>query len=639
MRVLARALLALSLSSAAVGLVPGTAHANVGVTPTMACVTEDSPGTFRASFGYVSQNLYPTTIPVGSTNYVSSTAGMAPNQGQPTFFVPGLATDSLVLGGIAKDVEVTWTLAGVEAVASWATSPHCGAIPETVTREPDLVGTPAVGRTVTVAGEQAVLNSQTYRDTITWWRGCDTTDPVAVGSGRSYTVQADDAGHRLQAVIDRRDPYTGGGVTWRTACDAASLAGVGADLASVPSVAGAAVVGGHLSLSAPDTVGTAPVTTTWSWESCDTTSCSVVGHDPGYTVASSDVGRSIRAVVSTSNSWGSAARTTAPSATVQAPDSGAVSFGPATMSFTATVGETSATQVATYTNGTTSGRRLAAVSVSGPGFVRAGGDCFARVLLMPGESCTVAVAFAPGAAGGATGRLTIDDGTVRSVGLSGAGTAAPVVPVVPATVGPGSLGFTAVAGTTSGTRTVTYDNTSGAVRRIAGVELVGDGFVRTGGDCVPRVVLAPGETCAVEVAFAPTVDGSVSGALTIDDGVTHTVALSGVATPGGRLEAGPRTLRFGTVAGGGPARARTVTVRNAGSQELTVTSLEIAGPQRRLFEVVRSDCPEAALAPGAACAVRIQMRPGATGPRVAALEVRSSVPGQQVTVRLRGRGR
>jgi len=642
MRAVLRALLVLVLAPASLVLTPGTASALAGtVVPVLACVSESSASAYSAHYGYINTGLDPVDVPLGVNNFFGpppSGGGPVPVwMGQPTSFQPGSFAEAFTTPPLPKDSPMQWTLLGVSAPASWADSPRCGgAVTESITREPDLVGNPAVGETVTARGEQAVLAPQTYVDTITWLRGCDEPAPVEVGHERSYAIVAADAGHRLQAVIDHRDPYTGRGVTWHTACDASALVGVTAAVATVPSVAGAAAVGSTLSLIGLATAGTAPVATSWRWESCDTTSCVDAGSGSTYDVTASDVGRTLRAVVTATNAWGTATRTTAPTAVVTSPVSGTVSLGPAVLSFSAQVGSTSGAQTATYTNGTSASRRIAAVTVSGRGFVRSGGDCVARVVLGPGESCTVMVAFAPGQPGSVTGSLVVDDGAggPAAVALSGTATSPGAIALTP-----DALTFTAIAGTTSPAQTVTYANTSGAVSRIAAVSVTGAGFVRAGGDCVARVVLAAGESCTVVVSFAPTTDGEATGELVVDDGTRHEVALTGTAAPGGRLEATARALRFGAVARGDTSRPRTLTLTNTGTQALTVSEMSLTGRHRADFAVTATTCRDTVLAPAGRCTVTVTMTPRRAGSRVAALVLSSTAPGPDLVVPLLGRGR
>jgi hypothetical protein len=536
-RIVTRLIAAAVLAITALALTPVPSQASlIGLSPTLSCIRESDAGSYTAVFGFVNLNGSPLSVPLGPSNYLALDNSSPPlpgggvfsvYQGQPTAFSSGVVVDAFEVT-MPKNIVYNWMLNDQQVTASWAASPLCGQVTEAVTREPDIIGTPAVGETISVLGEQGLLNALTYEQTITWVRGCDEADPVDVGSGRTYVVAPGDDGHRIQAVIRDQDAWSARGLTWQTACDPSSLAGQRGGFAATPRVAGSAVVGEQVSLADGVPSGTAPVTTATTWESCDLVTCASVGTGPAYTVAASDVGHTLRAIASATNAWGTTTRTTAPSAVVTAPLTGTPSLGPARLSFTAVAGTTSPVQVATYTNATNTNRRIEGVTLTGTGFERAGGDCYARVVLAAGESCTVEVAFAPGAAGAASGRLTIDDGATR------------------------------------------------------------------------------------------------------------TVALDGTAAPGGRLRMSTRALHFGRVGLGARSGARTVTVRNTGTEAVALAPPVLTGRNDRDFRISRSTCG-GPLASGRTCTITIVLEPRRTGRRLASIRLGSSLPGEPDRIRLSGR--
>ena len=107
-----------------------------------------------------------------------------------------------------------------------------------------------------------------------------------------------------------------------------------------------------------------------------------------------------------------------------------------------------------------------------------------------------------------------------------------------ADVGSRAFGDLTVGGTASGTITIT--NRDDATVRLGTIVATGAGFSATGGTCAAGLVLAPGATCTVVVAFAPAAAGAASGTLTVTPSGgadPATVALSGTgvavpATPG-----------------------------------------------------------------------------------------------------------
>jgi len=185
---------------------------------------------------------------------------------------------------------------------------------------------------------------------------------------------------------------------------------------------------------------------------------------------------------------------------------------------------------------------------------------------------------------------------------------------------------------------VTFTNGTNAERRIGAVMLTGSGFRRSGGDCYARVVLAPGESCTVAVAFEPATDGPAGGQLTIDDGAPHAVVLSGTASRGGRLAVSASSVSFGKVRVHRKA-TRSLRVSNTGTQTFSIGSLALSGAHRRDFAVTGKGCAKAVLAPGASCVVTLVLKPRAAGARRAVLTIGSTAAGPARSVALKGRAR
>ncbi len=529
------------------------------------------------------------------------------------------------------DATRTWTLDGVAVTASGA-SPRCPYGAEQIVHQPSVVGTLAAGDQVVVTGEQAKLNYEDYTVDVAWVRGCDEDTPTVVGTQRAYDVTSADVGHRLQARVSYVSAATSGPLLMTTPCDDAALVGKAPAPAVVDHVVGVPWVGTQLSLAGGSWSGADPITETVRWETCDAV-CRDAGDGATYTPSSSDTGRWVRAVVTATSAYGRTSVTTAPVGPIAPAPSGTGRVDPATLAFSAPVGTTAPTQLVTYTNGSNFARRLARVSLSGPGFVLAGGDCAPRVTLDPGESCTVGVAFAPAAEGAVTGSLVVDDGVAHSIALTGAGG-----PPGSAWLSTDSLEFSGAVGTTTERQLVTYTNDTHVARSVTAVTLTGPGFVRDGGDCYARVVVDPGDTCTVGVAFAPDRQGASSGQLLIDDGTAHVVSLDGTGEPGGLLEVSDRAVAFGAVRVGGRSTARIVRLLNPGTEAISITAVELGGRQPGDF-VLLSDCAGTEVAPGATCALRVAMTPHGTGARSATLTVSSTAPDGVRSVRLRGHGR
>ena len=142
-----------------------------------------------------------------------------------------------------------------------------------------------------------------------------------------------------------------------------------------------------------------------------------------------------------------------------------------------------------------------------------------------GGSCTITVTFTPTTTGTRTGVITITDSASNSpqtVGLTGVGDDPEVL------LSPASLTFGDQAvGTRSASQPVVLTNTGTAKLVITSVTVSAQ-FAKSG-NC--QGAIAIGESCTVNVFFAPTTTGLIQGNVTFSDdapGSPQTVALTGI---------------------------------------------------------------------------------------------------------------
>ncbi len=196
---------------------------------------------------------------------------------------------------------------------------------------------------------------------------------------------------------------------------------------------------------------------------------------------------------------------------------------------------------------------------------------------------------------------------------------------------------------TAGTRTLTVSNIGDAPVTVATAAVTGapDGVLTvTGGTCTTGPV-AGGDTCTVVLRFAPTTAGAVTGTLQLATGDGTVLLSDGVSgtgiAPQGIAEATPSTLTFTGTRVSTLSPAQLVTVRNAGSARLHLTTPVLEGDAAGDFTAA----PQAAcknLAPGAACTVRIRFTPSTTGVRTATLRLPGDGFGPVTKVALSGVG-
>ena len=138
------------------------------------------------------------------------------------------------------------------------------------------------------------------------------------------------------------------------------------------------------------------------------------------------------------------------------------------------------------------------------------------------------VAFAPKNVGTITGVLAVSDQyRTQTVSLNGTGVAPPGVSLSPFS----TVSFPATGvGITAAAQTVTLTNNGGVPLLLQRVAVTGD-FVIVPGSNTCDGSVAVGAACTMQIAFAPTVGGPRSGALTITDNAAsspQTLSLSGM---------------------------------------------------------------------------------------------------------------
>ena len=216
--------------------------------------------------------------------------------------------------GSTLRVAVTATNAGGSTTASSAATAPVAAIPPSSTAPPSIAGTLEEGRTLT-ASDGAWTGSPTI-SYARQWRRCDASGAscadIAGATGATYTLVAADVGAAIRVIVTATNA---GGSAAAASAPTATVA-QGAPFASTaPSIAGTAVEGGTLTLDPGTWTGTGPIARAYQWRRCDASgaSCVDIAGATGltYVLTATDVGATIRAVVTATNTLGSSASTTA----------------------------------------------------------------------------------------------------------------------------------------------------------------------------------------------------------------------------------------------------------------------------------------------------------------------------------------
>jgi len=303
---------------------------------------------------------------------------------------------------------------------------------------------------------------------------------------------------------------------------------------------------------------------------------------------------------------------------------------PTSLDFGSTPLGQSAPRTLTVRNTGGSELSISGLASSEPAFSIIGETAFQ---LAAGAARGITIEFKPSAVGSKRGTLTINssDTSQPSINVPLTGVATAVARIA---VEPSSLDFGSVSVGQSAQRTLTVRNASSAAVSISAINSNLPVFSVLGETAFP---LAAGTSKTVSVQFLPTTGGQQQARLTIvsDDTAAPTLSVplvgTGLGTP--RIAAEPLSFDFGSISLGQSAQ-HTLTVRNSGTAELSVSKLTSSEPAfstsgDRAFQ----------LAPGAASGITITFRPSAVGQTQGSLSISSNDSDQpMVSVALSGSG-
>ncbi|MBV9214511.1 MAG: hypothetical protein JOZ25_12800 [Actinobacteria bacterium] len=249
---------------------------------------------------------------------------------------------------IRSQVTATNVVSGTSATSSQTASVL--PLAPTNTALPTISGTTRDGQTLTASnGTWSGVGPFTYAYQ---WERCDSTGAncsnVSGATSSTYVLGAGDVGSTMRVVVTATNA---GGSTPATSAQTAKVAANPPVNTVAPTISGTPKDGQTLTAANGTWTGTAPITYTYQWERCDSTgaNCSNVSGATSstYTLGSSDVGSTIRVVVTGTNSAGSANGTSAQTSVV-APTPPVNTVVPA-VSGTAQDGQTLTTTNGTWT--------------------------------------------------------------------------------------------------------------------------------------------------------------------------------------------------------------------------------------------------------------------------------------------------
>ncbi len=311
---------------------------------------------------------------------------------------------------------------------------------------------------------------------------------------------------------------------------------------------------------------------------------------------------------------------------------GSLSGSPTSFSFGNLKLDTKLTQTETLTN--TGGENLivSQASVTGTGFSYSGLSL--PMTLVPNQSTTFGVAFAPTSVGASNGILSITvsgSSTTLDIALSGAG-------VLPATLTatPASLTFTSVQVGQNQEQTETVKNTGGMNATISQASVSGKGFSISG--ISTPVTLTPGQSASFTVTFSPESAGNASGSVAIASDASNpnlSIALSGSAITQSQGTLAASSVNVGSVTVG-TSGTQTGTLTASGAS-VTVSSVSLSGTNASEFSISGLSFP-VTVTTSQPVTFKVKFTPGASGAASATASFASDASNTPSSASLTGTG-
>src|SRR3989442_7419563 len=225
-------------------------------------------------------------------------------------------------GDVGHRMRVSVTATNSDGSSSAISSPTAvvaGLAPAN-TSPPKLSGTARDGQKLSVTKGSWDNNPTSFAY---GWLRCDSAgsncSPISGQTGSEYSLVSADVGHRTQATVTATNQY-GSAKASSNLSDVVVAKGSGPASTSPPVVSGSAQGGQKLTLSQGSCSGSTPMSFSYGWQRCDSNgnNCAAISGATraNYTVASADLGHTLRGFVRASNSFGATTATSVPTAAV-----------------------------------------------------------------------------------------------------------------------------------------------------------------------------------------------------------------------------------------------------------------------------------------------------------------------------------
>jgi len=300
-------------------------------------------------------------------------------------------------------------------------------------------------------------------------------------------------------------------------------------------------------------------------------------------------------------------------------------FSPASLKFGwVTIGQ-SETQLITLTNTGQTSVTVSAITAGDAEFSVSG--LTLPLVIAAAQTVSVNVMFSPTQKGWSRGTITFTNNSSNpNLGLTVVGTGVTSESVSAA---PTNLSFGQVGVGSSATLPVVVTNTASWKVTLSGIQVTGSGYSASGPNL--PVVLNPGQSVSVNVAFAPQSAGA-SGGSVLMSGTGLNVPLAGTGTNSttGQLSVSPTTMNFGSVDVGSSTTLPANLVASGGS--VTISSASSSSSQ---YSIAGASFPMTVNA-GQSVAVNVVFAPTANGTATGTLTFNSNASTAKTTEAVTG---
>lgn len=295
-----------------------------------------------------------------------------------------------------------------------------------------------------------------------------------------------------------------------------------------------------------------------------------------------------------------------------------VTASPGTLDFAeVAIGSTSNILSVTLQNAGSQSFPIRSVTATPP-FKVAANPC--GVSIAGNSACAIYLTFSPTQSGVASGTLTVtDDAGTQTVQLRGFGAVAATD-----TLSRSSISFAPTpVGQKSVAENITLSNSGDLPLNSIAISAT-PGF-EAGNTCEGS--LGPHAQCVINVVFAPSTDGFVSGVVTVSDALrTQAIALSGTALRAPVIEVSATQIAFPAQTVGQKGNQASLTITNSGGSPLANVGFQITGSGATSFSFGQSTCASS-IPEGSSCSVQLAFAPASIGLLSATLTISSSTSG------------